>query len=182
MSSSTDVSKIWIARDFDKCSGCRMCEVACSLHHEGRIWPEASRVRVFMLIPGIEIPHLCTQCTDHPCVESCPLDALSKNNLTGAIIVDKDKCTACGICSQKCPGRIPHLHPNREYVVICDLCYGDPKCAKICERAKYNALRTMERSMRRPDRSTFDSYTKTPEEITKDLAKKLYGDKAAELM
>ncbi|MEM2803268.1 MAG: 4Fe-4S dicluster domain-containing protein, partial [Nitrososphaerota archaeon] len=37
--------KVWIARDFLKCSGCRLCEIVCSLHHEGRIWPEASRVR-----------------------------------------------------------------------------------------------------------------------------------------
>jgi Fe-S-cluster-containing hydrogenase component 2 len=135
-------------------------------------------VRVFMLIPGIEIPHLCTQCTDYPCVDACPYDALSVNNLTGAVIVDQKKCTACGVCSAKCPGKIPHLHPNRKYVLICDLCYGDPQCAKICEEAGYNALRVVEKT----DHTTYDSYAKTPEELTKDLAPRLYGEQAKELM
>lgn len=32
----------WIMRDYVKCSGCRRCEIVCSLHREGKIWPEAS--------------------------------------------------------------------------------------------------------------------------------------------
>ncbi len=41
----------------DKCSGCRLCEIACSLEHEGIIWPEASRIRIFELLPGgINVP------------------------------------------------------------------------------------------------------------------------------
>jgi len=32
------------------------------------MWPEASRVRVFMPFPGVEVPHLCSQCQDYPCV------------------------------------------------------------------------------------------------------------------
>jgi Fe-S-cluster-containing hydrogenase component 2 len=79
---------IWIAREFPKCSACRKCEIACSLAHENRIWPEASRVRVFMLVPGLEFPHLCAQCEDYPCVESCPFKALSISKRTGAVLVD----------------------------------------------------------------------------------------------
>lgn len=189
MSQPTPITRVWVSRDYEKCSGCRMCEIACSLHHEGRIWPEASMVRVFMLIPGVEIPHLCPQCQDYSCVKACPCNALSVNSLTGAVIVDKEKCEACSVCRnvqdeypcvQKCPGQIPHLHPNRKYVVICDLCYGDPQCAKICEKAGYDALRTVERNP--PVHSSYDSFAKTPEELTKDLAKKLYGEKAEELM
>ncbi|MEM3747524.1 MAG: 4Fe-4S dicluster domain-containing protein, partial [Thermoproteota archaeon] len=72
--------------------------IACSLHHEGRIWPEASRIRVFMLIPGVEIPHLCFQCENYPCVKACPAGALSVNSGTGAVEVDSSKCTGCGLC------------------------------------------------------------------------------------
>ena len=68
---------IWITRDYIKCTGCRRCEIACSLHHEGWIWPEASRIRVFMPFPGVEVPHFCAQCQDYPCIESCKFDALS---------------------------------------------------------------------------------------------------------
>jgi carbon-monoxide dehydrogenase iron sulfur subunit len=106
------VEPIWIARDFPRCSGCRLCEVACSLYHEGRIWPEASRVRVFMRVPGAEFPHLCAQCHDYPCVSSCPAGALSVDRRTSAVIVDRDACNSCGACIQACPGRIPFLHPG----------------------------------------------------------------------
>lgn len=51
---------IWIARDMS----------ACSMEHEGWMWPEASRVRVFMPFPGVEVPHLCAQCQDYPCVDA----------------------------------------------------------------------------------------------------------------
>ena len=45
-----------IVRDYEKCSGCRRCELACSMHHEEWWWPEASRIRVFMPFPGVEVP------------------------------------------------------------------------------------------------------------------------------
>lgn len=167
--------KVWIVRDYIRCSGCRLCEVACSLKHEGRIWPEASRVRVFMFVPGAEVPHLCTQCTNYPCMNACPVEALSVNEDTGAVIVNDEKCTACGLCIDACPGKVPHLHPDRKRVVICDLCGGDPECAKICERAGYSALF---RSTREPRREVhYDLYAKNPEEVTRNLIVNIYGEK-----
>ena len=169
--------KPWVVRDYIKCSGCRLCEIACTLKHEGQTWPEASMVRVFMLIPGVEVPHLCTQCSNYPCVKSCPFTALSVNEQTGAVIVDKEKCTACGICINACPGTIPHMHPNKKHIVICDLCGGDPECAKICTRAGYYALSKGTRT----SSINYDLYAKNPEEITKNLAVNIYGEKGEEL-
>jgi len=172
------MSPIWIARDYLKCSGCRKCEIICSLFHEGKIWPEASRIRVFMLVPGAEFPHFCSQCHDHPCVESCPVDALSISEETGAILVDKEKCTGCGVCIDACPGRIPHLHPTDNYVLICDLCGGDPQCAKVCQEGGWNALRVVEK----PLSYSYRLYAKKPEEITRELVTILYGEKGQELI
>ena len=178
MSQPPTVTKIWIARDYPRCSGCRLCEIACSQHHEGKIWPEASRVRVFMQTPGVEVPHLCTQCNNYPCVNACPTKALSVDDVTGAVKVDNAKCTACGICINACPGKIPHLHPDRKRIVICDLCGGDPKCAKICTNMGFNTLTIYPRV----PAGTYNLYAKTPEELTKNLAYKFYGDKAKELI
>jgi Fe-S-cluster-containing hydrogenase component 2 len=168
---------IWIHRDYKKCSGCRKCEVACSLHHENKIWPEASRIRVFMFVPTLEVPHLCVQCHDYPCVESCPVNALDIDEETSAVIVDRDTCISCGNCVEACPGRIPFLHPGDNKSTICDLCSGDPQCVKICQQGLWDTLRTV------PKTPTIDYklYAKKPEEITKSLAKGVYGDTAKEL-
>ena len=171
------MKQIWIARDYSKCSGCRRCEIACSLKHEGEIWPEASRIRVFMLIPGIEVPHLCVQCPDYPCVEACPTNALSINKETSAIEVDKEKCIACGKCIDACPGKIPHMHPTKKYIIICNLCNGDPECVKVCQEGRWNALWLAPRpSSPVSSPLSIKLYARTPQEITKDLARNLYGE------
>ena len=167
--------KVWIERVYEYCSGCRRCEIACSLFHEGRIWPEASRIRIFMFVPGVEIPHLCFQCEDYPCVEACPVEALSVNEQTGAVKADVSKCTACGLCIEACPGRVPHMHPERNHIVICDLCDGKPRCVEACQEGKWGALRL---SSRIKDFS-YKSLAKTPEELMVEIAKKLFGEETA---
>jgi carbon-monoxide dehydrogenase iron sulfur subunit len=168
----------WIMRDYVKCSGCRRCEIACSLHHEGRIWPEASRVRVFMLVPGAEVPHLCAQCEDHPCVGFCPVDALSVDPEMKSIDVDRELCTACGNCVDACPGRIPHLHPTEGYALICDFCGGDPQCVKACHEGRWDCLFMVKRQ----ETHAYRLYAKRPEEVTKELALMIYGEKGKELI
>lgn len=165
---------IWIARDLSKCSGCRKCEVACSLFHEKCIWPEASRIRVFMLAPGIEFPHFCAQCEDYPCVEACPVNALSVSKETGAVIVDSNTCIGCGKCIDACPGRIPHLHSKGNKILICDLCGGDPQCVKVCQEGLWNVLRIVPKG-----NYSYKLYARTPEEIARDLAVKIFGEDGA---
>jgi Fe-S-cluster-containing hydrogenase component 2 len=131
-----------------------------------------------MLTPTIEFPHFCAQCEDYPCVESCSFDALSVSDETGAVIVDKEQCTACGQCIQACPGRIPHIHPTEKYAVICDLCGGDPQCAKVCEEGRWNVLWVVPK----PPSSSYKLYARRPKEITEDLAKNLYGEYGKELV
>ena len=164
--------RIWIARDYLKCSGCRKCEIACSLFHEKRIWPEASRVRVFMYVPGAEVPHLCVQCEDYPCVQACSMGALSISKKTGAVLVDEEKCTACGACIEACPGKIPHLHPVKKSILICDLCDGRPQCVKVCQEGNWDALQTVTRS----SWQIFKVHARKPEDITRELVSNLYGE------
>lgn len=168
---------IWIARDFSRCSGCRRCEIACSLYHERRIWPEASRIRVFMLLPGIEFPHFCVQCEDYPCVDVCPAGALSVSDKTGAVLVDANACTGCGNCVEACPGKIPHMHPERNIALICNLCNGDPQCVRVCQEGRWGALTIVSRGDH-----AYKLYARMPEETAKDLAVKFYGKEAENLI
>jgi len=174
---ATKKKPIWIARELSKCSGCRKCEIACSLFHENRIWPEASRIRVFMLVPGVDFPHFCAQCEDYPCVKACPVKALSISKKTGAVLVDAETCIACGQCIDACPGRIPHMHPKGKHILICDLCNGKPQCVIVCQEGGWNVLKKIPR-----ESFAYKLYARTPEEITRDLAVKMYGEKAKEFL
>jgi len=169
---------IWIARDYAACSGCKRCELACSLHHEGWMWPEASRVRVFMPFPGCEVPHLCSQCKDYPCVASCPVQALSIDEETKAVIVDTEKCISCSKCIRACPGQVPILHPGDNKARICDLCDGDPECVKVCKEAGYNALMLVEEEPSVHRRL----FSRNPVEAAKDLAIYFFGEKGKEVI
>lgn len=169
---------ICIARDYEFCAGCHRCEIACSLHHEGWIWPEASRIRVFRPFPGVEVPHLCAQCDDYPCVETCPVDALTVDEKTTAVIVDAEKCISCGNCIDACPGDVPKMHPETGKVLICDLCDGDPECVKACQEAQYNCLRLID-ERRSVNRKLFSRH---PLDVAKDLAVKFFGEKGEEVV
>lgn len=166
----------WIERSYEKCSGCRRCEISCSLYHEGRIWPEASRIRIFMLVPGIEIPHLCFQCEDYPCVAACPEGALSVIDQTGAVNVDGETCTACGLCITACPGNVPHLHPDGNSIVICNLCDGEPRCVSACLEGRWNALALLPREKG----ISYKMLAATPHELTRKVAHHILGDKPTE--
>jgi len=130
-----------------------------------------------MLIPGAEFPHLCAQCEDYPCVDACSSKALSVNKKTGAVTVDAEKCTGCGDCIDVCPGKVPHIHPKTKKILICDLCGGDPQCAKVCQDGGWNCLRVVERGD-----EDFKLYSRVPEETARNLAIKMYGEKAEELL
>ena len=169
---ASEKEPIWISRDLSRCSGCRRCEIACSLFHEKRIWPEASRIRVFMLVPGVDFPHFCAQCEDYPCVQACPANVLSVNKETSAVLVSGEACTGCGRCIEACPGRVPHMHPKEKRILICDLCGGDPKCVKVCQEGLWNVLRVVPRR-----NYAYRLYACTPEEVTQDLVVKIYGER-----
>lgn len=169
---------VWIVRDHLRCTGCRRCEIVCSLHHEGWIWPEASRIRIFMPFPGLEVVHLCSQCDDYPCIEVCPVEALLVDERTRAVLVDREKCTGCGICIDACPGHIPFLHPGDGKAVICDLCGGDPECVKVCVEAGYRAIYAVEEEVN-VNRKLFAI---PPMEVARDLAVNLYGEKGLEVI
>jgi Fe-S-cluster-containing dehydrogenase component len=104
-------------------------------------------------------------------VKACPVKALSISKKTGAVLVRNKACIACGKCIEACPGRIPHMHPTENHVVICDLCGGDPKCVKVCQEGGWNVLTEVPRRSR-----PYKLYARTVEETTRDLTVRMYGE------
>jgi Fe-S-cluster-containing dehydrogenase component len=94
-------------------------------------------------------------------------------------MVDETKCTGCGICIDACPGRVPHLHPERKRILICDLCDGKPQCVKVCQEGRWNTLSIVKR---RGSDESLRAYSRTPDEITRELVVNLYGEKGEELI
>jgi RnfABCDGE-type electron transport complex B subunit len=51
------------------------------------------------------------------CVEVCPFDAMFMNEY-GVAEVDKEKCTACGVCIEACPKNIIELVPYEQVTFV----------------------------------------------------------------
>lgn len=110
--------------DFDKCTGCRHCETACSLQHlEDSINPSFSRIRIHIdMEKDIHIPILAGPYTDAKCTSRYP------------IIVGGKEYENCILCRAACPEREIFFEPGTEVPLKCDLCGEppDPVCVKWC--------------------------------------------------
>lgn len=116
-----------------KCVGCRLCEQICTLTHYGVSNPTKARIRIYRDDQRqMDIATYCHQCSDAPCIQACNFEALSRDPKTNAIQVNEEECVACRQCIRECPYAAPTMHPNGEYVIICDLCGGSPACVDIC--------------------------------------------------
>ena len=119
----------------DHCVGCRLCEMFCSLIHEGECSTTKSRIKIRRDEEfGNNLVSVCLHCTDAFCMESCAVGALSRDEKTGAVVVDEQACIACEACIEACPVGGMSLNKEKNVVIKCDLCGGDPECAKVCFR------------------------------------------------
>lgn len=115
-----------------RCTGCRTCELACAVSHGQQMRPARSRVRAFSWSEKENIPILCLQCDDAACARVCPVQALERNEATGAIEVNLGLCIDCKLCIPACPFGNIYVDPSRSEIVKCDLCGGNPICAQFC--------------------------------------------------
>jgi anaerobic carbon-monoxide dehydrogenase iron sulfur subunit len=118
-----------------KCIGCRTCEMACAFSHPADGKPGMSRIRIFPdpeNRPSFSKVVVCLQCEEAACVTACPANALWRNPKTGAIYHVEDRCIRCRSCVIACPFGNMHWDPAPDLPIKCDLCGGDPACAKFC--------------------------------------------------
>jgi len=133
--------------NYDKCTGCRICETACSVRHGRGANPERAMVRIIKLeeeATVVSIPVKCMRCEDAPCIAVCPVGAISTNATTGARQVDKGKCIGCSACVYICPFGAALFDRSAGASLICDLCDGDPLCARLCPFGALQYIRSDE--------------------------------------
>jgi Fe-S-cluster-containing hydrogenase component 2 len=118
---------------FDLCTGCRICELACSAAKFGAYAPRKAHITISIESEGLRAqPTVCIQCEKAPCIQACPIGAISRDEKLGAVIISKEQCTGCGTCVQACPIGAMYFDENARKATKCDLCDGDPVCVKYC--------------------------------------------------
>ncbi len=131
--------------DPEKCTGCRLCEMACSMAHHGILNPLRARIRVLRLADGRDhVPVVCQACEDAPCIKTCPMNARIRT-AGHAVVTDEDRCIGCRACAYICPFGAPRVNPDDGKTLTCDLCaeeQGPPWCVTACR--DHGALRTVD--------------------------------------
>jgi formate dehydrogenase iron-sulfur subunit len=129
--------------DMTKCVGCRSCEIACNEQNgnpaqikwrrvgelEGGVYPNTQRTYLSM---G------CNHCISADCLRGCPVNAYTKDSLTGIVLHSADACIGCQYCVWNCPYSVPQFNAERGVVGKCDMCRGrllegrEPACVNSC--------------------------------------------------
>jgi formate dehydrogenase iron-sulfur subunit len=129
--------------DMTKCIGCKCCVVACNEQNgnpahinwrrvgeiEGGWYPNTQRLHLSM---G------CNHCLEPTCLSGCPVDAYSKDPLTGVVIQNAETCIGCQYCTWNCSYGVPQYNAERGIVGKCDMCHNrlaegrEPACVGAC--------------------------------------------------
>ena len=131
-----------IKANFDLCTGCRVCQLTCSIRLFGGYNP---RRAVLDIIDSRENlyhkPVLCNQCENAYCMNVCPAGAVSRD-VHNAVVIDPEKCIKCYLCVEYCPEGMVKIDPESEKAVKCDLCGGFPECVSACPAGALELLET----------------------------------------
>lgn len=126
-----------------KCIGCKCCVVACNEQNGN---PASINWRRVGEIEGGEYPdtqrlHLsmgCNHCLEPSCLMGCPVDAYSKDPITGVVTHSADACIGCQYCTWNCSYGVPQYNAERGVVGKCDMCHNrlaegrEPACVNAC--------------------------------------------------
>ena len=137
-----------IVIDHEKCIGCEACSLACQIENnstedwikietQGGKEKDAPAGKYQNLTLSFR-PILCIHCSDPPCAEVCPVDALQKRD-DGPVVLDQDLCIGCKACLEACPYDVIVFNEKRNIAEKCNLCVHridkglEPFCVICCE-------------------------------------------------
>ena len=116
----------------DLCCGCKSCAAACSY----AFW-DHSRISHGVVDKAANLPMHCMHCEQAPCVESCPTEALKKDE-DGVVRRSAFLCVGCNSCINACPFGVLPGDLKQHVPAKCDLCSGRliedkiPRCVAAC--------------------------------------------------
>jgi len=131
---------------FEKCVGCKSCELACAVAHSS-----TKDLKTAILLeekPGYRIkvetykdhpiPVHCNHCEDATCILACPTGAVHRDGENKPVIIDSDRCIGCSMCVQACPFGMIDISVDGKSALKCDLCIErlaenkEPACVTAC--------------------------------------------------
>ena len=108
------MTRLAIAINLDRCTGCNTCAMACKMQNNvpmGMAWNRVLNeecefeVGVQGTYPHVSRAHLpvaCQHCENPACLRVCPTGATYKDD-KGRVEIDYDKCIGCRMCMAACP-------------------------------------------------------------------------------
>jgi len=118
--------------DQTRCTGCYTCVVACKDWHDVPAGP-ASWMRLVTIERGkyptpflAYLPSACYHCAEPACIPACPVNAISKREQDGIVVVDRGTCLgkdSCQLCLEVCPYHAPQFGAEENAKMQkCDFC------------------------------------------------------------
>ncbi len=129
--------------DMNQCIGCKCCEVACNEQNGNSAeiqWRRVGEIEAgaYPFTQRLHLSMGCNHCVDAACLTGCPVDAYTKDGLTGLVLHSADACIGCQYCTWNCPYGVPQFNEERGVVGKCDMCHGrleqgrEPACVNAC--------------------------------------------------
>ncbi|HEX7660824.1 MAG TPA: 4Fe-4S dicluster domain-containing protein [Pseudonocardiaceae bacterium] len=140
----------------ERCIGCLQCEFACATEHSRSqdevlafLETPVPRKRIHVQ-PGpmatVSYPNKCQHCDPAPCMRVCPAGAITRDDGTGSVLVEAQRCIGCAMCAVVCPFDVLTFHPlpdgpnpDTAVAVKCDGCVDrvragqEPACVEVCK-------------------------------------------------
>lgn len=133
----------------DRCLGCKSCELACAIEHSCgqnllsavKEYPlPAARVFVqkfeapgsFTISQAVAVQ--CRQCAEPMCAAACITGGIVKDESSGLVRFNHDKCLGCWSCTMICPFAAIVRERYCAKAVKCDRCEDRiiPACVEAC--------------------------------------------------
>jgi DMSO reductase anchor subunit/ferredoxin len=80
----------------------------------------------------------CNHCLEPTCLRGCPVNAYTKDAITGIVRHSADACIGCQYCTWTCSYGVPQYDESRGVVGKCDMCHArlehgqTPACVTAC--------------------------------------------------
>lgn len=129
--------------DPNRCTGCGACVVGCWMENGDQQTQSWRQIHTFNPsglpgLPRFQLSLACHHCEDPACLRHCPVEAYTRDAVTGAVTLHPDRCMGCRYCTWACPHDAPKFNPTAGTIEKCTFCPSrleaglEPACVARC--------------------------------------------------